>query len=117
MVLDGPINREAFTAYVIQILCPSLKPGDIVIMDNLSSHKSPLIAALIAGRGARLHYLPPYSPDFTPIENAFAEIKSDLRAAAQRTLEELWQTIATSTAAITPQACRNYLAHTGYDAW
>ena len=82
MVLDGPINRLAFQAYVEQVLVPELSPGDIVVMDNLSSHKGPAVCQAIAATGARLLYLPPYSPDFNPIENAFAKLKALLRKAA-----------------------------------
>jgi len=83
MVLDGPINREAFQAYVDQVLVPELSPGDIVVMDNLSSHKRPAVRHAIEAAGARLLYLPPYSPDFNPIENAFAKLKALLRRAAK----------------------------------
>src|SRR3954451_19257996 len=89
-VLDGPINRHAFEIYVEKVLVPELQPGDVVIMDNLSSHKSPRVRALIEAAGATLLYLPPYSPDFNPIENAFAKLKALLRKAAERTVEGLW---------------------------
>ena len=87
MVLDGPMNGAAFLAYVQQVLAPELKPGDIVIMDNLSSHKGPAVRAAIEAAGAHLLYLPPYSPDFNPIENAFAKLKAMLRKAAERTID------------------------------
>lgn len=90
MVLDGPINHDAFTAYVMHVLVPELQPGDIVIMDNLSSHKGRNIRDMIEAVGATLVYLPPYSPDFNPIENAFAKLKALLRKAAERTIEGLW---------------------------
>jgi len=93
MVLDGPINREAFQAYVDQVLVPELSPGDIVVMDNLSSHKRPAVRHAIEAAGARLLYLPPYSPDFNPIENAFAKLKALLRRAAERTVDALWTAI------------------------
>lgn len=115
-VLDGPINREAFEAYVEQILAKELRPGDIVIMDNLSSHKGPRVRALIEAAGAQLHYLPPYSPDFNPIENAFAKLKALLRKAAQRTVEGLWTAIGDMLPVFKPQECRNYFAAAGYDA-
>ena len=86
MVLDGPINRDAFQAYVDQVLVPELKPGDVVVMDNLSSHKGPAVRCAIEAAGANLLYLPPYSPDFNPIENAFAKLKALLRKAAVRTI-------------------------------
>ena len=115
-VLDGPINRVAFEAYVEQILAPELRPGDIVIMDNLSSHKGPRVRELIEAAGAGLHYLPPYSPDFNPIENAFAKLKALLRKAAQRTVEGLWTAIGDMLPAFKPQECRNDFAAAGYDA-
>ena len=92
-VLSGPINRTAFEAYVEQVLLPELRPGDIVIMDNLSSHKGPKVRALIEAAGAKLLFLPPYSPDFNPIEMAFAKLKALLRKAAKRSVEGLWATI------------------------
>lgn len=116
MVLDGPINREAFQAYVEQVLVRELKPGDIVIMDNLSSHKGPAIRQAIEAAGASLVFLPPYSPDFNPIENAFAKLKALLRAAAERTVEALWTTIGNLIDRFTPAECANYLAAAGYDA-
>ena len=93
MVLDGPINRDAFQAYVEQVLVPELKSGDVVVMDNLSSHKGPDVRRSIEAAGARLLYLPPYSPDFNPIENAFAKLKALLRKAAERTVAGLWSAI------------------------
>jgi transposase len=85
-VLSGPINRDAFEAYVYRVLVPELRPGDVVVMDNLSSHKGPRVRALVEACGARLLFLPPYSPDFNPIENAFAKLKALLRKAAERTV-------------------------------
>ena len=93
-VIDGPMNGDAFFAYVEQILVPTLKPGDIVVMDNLSSHKLPAIREAIEAAGARLLYLPPYSPDFNPIEQLFAKLKAALRKAAERSVESLWNRIA-----------------------
>jgi transposase len=116
MVLDGPINREAFQAYVEQLLVRELKPGDIVIMDNLSSHKGPAIRQAIEAAGASLVFLPPYSPDFNPIENAFAKLKALLRAAAERTVEAVWTTIGNLIDRFTPAECANYFAAAGYDA-
>ncbi len=92
-VLNGPINRDAFEAYVEKVLAPELRRGDIVIMDNLSSHKGPRTRALIEAVGARLLFLPPYSPDFNPIENAFAKLKAMLRKAAERTVDGLWTAV------------------------
>ena len=116
MVLDGPINGAMFTAYVEQFLVPELKPGDIVIMDNLGSHKAPAIRTAIEAAGAKLLYLPPYSPDFNPIENAFARLKALLRKAAKRTVEGLWTEIGRLVDLFTPQECANYFAAAGYDA-
>ncbi len=115
-VLDGPINRDAFEAYVAQVLAPELRAGDIVVMDNLSSHKGPRVRELIEAVGASLLYLPPYSPDFNPIENAFAKLKALLRKAAERTIEGLWTTIGRLVDVFTPSECANYFAAAGYDA-
>jgi transposase len=115
-VLDGPINRTAFETYVERVLVPELRPGDIVIMDNLSSHKGPRVREMIEAVGASLLYLPPYSPDFNPIENAFAKLKALLRKAAERTVEGLWNTIGRLLNAFTPDECANYFAAAGYDA-
>jgi transposase len=115
-VLDGPVNRDAFETYVEQVLTQELRHGDIVIMDNLSSHKGPRVRELIAAAGAELYYLPPYSPDFNPIENAFAKLKALLRKAAKRTVHGLWTAIGQLLPAFTPPECRNYFAAAGYDA-
>jgi transposase len=115
-VLDGPINRDAFEAYIAQVLVPDIRPGDIVVMDNLSSHKGPRVRELIEAVGARLLYLPPYSPDFNPIENAFAKLKALLRKAAERTVEGLWTAIGRLVDVFTPTECANYFAAAGYDA-
>ena len=115
-VLDGPINRDAFETYVAKVLVLELRPGDVVILDNLSSHKGPRVRELIEAAGASLLYLPPYSPDFNPIENAFAKLKALLRKAAKRTVAALWDAIGRLVEAYTPQECRNYFAHAGYDA-
>ncbi len=116
MVLDGPINGVAFQAYVDQVLVPELEPGDIVVMDNLSSHKGVGVRAAIEAAGASLLYLPPYSPEFNPIENAFAKLKAMLRKAAARTVEGLWNTIGRIVDTFTPSECANYFAAAGYDA-
>jgi transposase len=116
LVLDGPINRDAFEIYVGKILVPELRPDDVVVMDNLSSHKGPRIREMIEAAGARLLYLPPYSPDFNPIENAFAKLKALLRKAAERTVEGLWSAVGRLLDAFTPQECANYFAAAGYDA-
>ena len=115
-VLDGSINRDAFETYVAQVLVPELRAGDIVVMDNLSSHKGPRVSKLIEAAGARLLYLPPYSPDFNPIENAFAKLKALMRKAAERTVEGLWTTIGRLVDVFTPSECANYFAAAGYDA-
>jgi transposase len=115
-VLDGPINREAFETYVEKVLVPELRTGDIVIMDNLSSHKGPCVREMIAAAGAELRYLPPYSPDFNPIENAFSKLKALLRKAAERTVDGLWAAIGTLIKLVTPAECRNYFTAAGYDA-
>lgn len=115
-VLDGPINRIAFETYVEKVLVPELEPGDIVIMDNLSSHKGPKVRELIEAAGATLRFLPPYSPDFNPIENAFAKLKAHLRKAAERSVDGLWKAIGRIIDLFTPDECRNYFAAAGYDA-
>jgi transposase len=115
---DGPrrpINRLAFQAYVEQVLVPELSPGDIVVMDNLSSHKGPAVCQAIAAAGARLLYLPPYSPDFNPIENAFAKLKALLRKAAEPTVGGLWDAIGHIIDLFTPSECANYFAAAGYE--
>jgi transposase len=112
-VLDGPINRDAFETYVAQVLVPELQAGDIVVMDNLSSHKGPRVSKLIEAAGANLLYLPPSSPDFNPIENAFAKFKALLRKAAERTVEGLWTAIGRLVDVFTPSECANYLASCG----
>lgn len=114
-VLDGPINRIAFEAYVEKVLVPELRPGDIVIMDNLSSHKGPRVREVIEAAGASLLFLPPYSPDFNPIENAFAKLKAHLRKAAERTVDGLWNAIGRVSAMFKPAECRNYFKAAGYD--
>ncbi len=114
-VLDGPINREAFQAYVDQVLVPELRPGDVVVMDNLGSHKGPAVRAAIEAADARLIYLPPYSPDFNPIEMAFSKLKALLRKTAERTVEGLWTAIGRLLDAFTPSDCANFFAAAGYD--
>ena len=113
-VLDGPINGQSFLAYVEQVLVPTLKPGDIVIMDNLGSHKGKAVRRAIHGAGAKLFFLPPYSPDLNPIEQAFAKLKTLLRKAAERTVEKTWQRIGALLNAFPPQECANYFRNSGY---
>ena len=114
MTLDGPMNAIAFRAYAEQVLAPTLGPGDIVVMDNLPAHKGAAVRAAIEARGATLILLPPYSPDFNPIENAFAKFKSLLRKAAARSVETLEAAIADAFHAFSPQECANYFAAAGY---
>jgi len=113
-LFDGPINGECFRAYVEQILLPSLKPGDVVIMDNLGSHKSAALRRIIKAAGARLWYLPPYSPDLNPIEQTFAKIKHWMRMAQKRTIDDTWRHIGHLVPTIQPFECANYFANAGY---
>jgi transposase len=113
-VFDGPINGECFRAYVEQQLVPVLEPGDIVVMDNLGSHKSAAIRQTIRAAGARLWYLPPYSPDLDPIEQAFAKIKHWMRTAQKQTIEETWRHIGHLVSTIQPNECANYFGNAGY---
>jgi len=115
MVIDGAMNGEAFRAWVRRMLAPSLAPGDIVVMDNLPAHKVGGVREAIEARGARLLYLPPYSPDFNPIELAFAKLKALLRKAAARTLDALETAIAAALDAFAPDECANYFTASGYE--
>lgn len=115
MVLDGPMNADAFRAYVRHVLTPTLRPGDTVVMDNLPAHKVADIRTLIEAAGASLLYLPPYSPDFNPIENAFSKLKAILRKAAARSIADLWDTIGTAVDQFTPAECANYFTAAGYE--
>lgn len=115
MVLDGPINGDWFEAYVRHVLAPTLKPGDIVVMDNLSSHKRAAARALIEAAGAELRFLPPYSPDLNPIEMAFSKLKALLRRAAERTVENLWDAIGRLVDFITPAESANFFIAAGYE--
>ncbi|KQT88300.1 transposase [Aurantimonas sp. Leaf443] len=116
MVLDGPMNGVAFRAYVEQVLVPTLSPGDIVVMDNLPAHKAESVRAAIEAAGASLRFLPPYSPDFNPIEMAFSKLKALVRAKAERTVEALWQAVGTLVPLFQPAECANYFKAAGYDA-
>jgi transposase len=107
MLLDGPMDGDAFLAYVAHVLVPELTPGDIVVIDNLPSHKVAGVRDAIKAAGASLLYLPPYSPDFNPIEMTFSKLKAVLRKAAARTVDELWDVIAESLDEFTPEECRN----------
>lgn len=114
MVLDGAMNGKAFLAYIQQVLVPTLKPGDLVVLDNLSSHKQAGVRQAIEQAGGQLLYLPPYSPDLNPIELAFSKLKSLLRSAAERTVDALWSRLGKLLDCFTPQECVNYLRHCGY---
>lgn len=113
-VLDGPMNGRAFLVYVEKILAPELRPGDMVVMDNLAAHKVQGVRALIEAAGASLLYLPPYSPDLNPIEMAFAKLKALLRGAAERSVDGLWDRIGQLLDAFSAEECANYLRHAGY---
>jgi transposase len=113
-VLDGAVNRDAFEAFVEQILVPELKPGDIVVLDNLSSHKGKRVQELIESAGAQLRFLPPYSPDLNPIEMIFAKIKQGLRSLACRTREALWNQIQSVIDTVTPTDAGHCFSHCGY---
>ena len=114
MVADGPMDGEMFLAYAHQFLCPTLEPGDIVILDNLSSLKVSGVAEAIRATGATLLYLPPYSPDFNPIEKFFAKLKALLRKAAKRSIDALWKEIGDLLNTLTQQECSNFFASCGY---
>ena len=113
-VFDGPINGRAFRAWVDQQLLDTIRPGDIVVMDNLGSHKAADIRRAIQAKGARLWYLPPYSPDLNPIEQAFAKVKHWMRMAQRRTVDETWRHIGELVQTIPPAECANYFANAGY---
>jgi transposase len=115
MLLDGPMNGDAFLAYVKQVLTPELEPDDIVIMDNLPAHKVAGVRQAIETAGASLLYLPPYSPDFNPIEMAFSKLKAILRKAAARSIDDLWQVIAEALDEFSQQDCTNYFTAAGYE--
>ena len=113
-VFDGPINGASFAAYVEQILVPTLKPGDIVVLDNLGSHKGKPARAAIRAAGAKMIFLPPYSPDLNPIEQVFAKLKHLMRKAARRTVEDAWRRIGEILPAFKPDECARYLTNAGY---
>ncbi|WP_156454585.1 IS630 family transposase, partial [Erythrobacter sp. CCH5-A1] len=115
MVLDGPINGDWFEAYVSKVLVPELRPGDVVIMDNLSRHKRASVRDRIEAAGARLRFLPPYSPDFNPIEKAFSRLKAMLRKIGERTVGGLWDLIGKLVDIFHPSECANYFSSCGYD--
>ena len=113
-VFDGPIDNPTFLAYVEQVLVPTLRPGDVVVLDNLAMHKQPAVEAAIARVGARLRFLPPYSPDLNPIELAFAKLKAFMRAARPRSFEQVVELVAIALALFSPPECLNFVRHCGY---
>ena len=113
-VFDGPIDSPSFLAYIEQVLVPTLRPGDVVVLDNLVVHKQPEVRTAIEQGGASVRFLPPYSPDFNPIELAFAKLKAFLRAARPRSFEQVCDLIAKALALFSPDECANYARHCGY---
>ena len=113
-VLEGPINGQSFRIYIEQVLLPTLKPGDVVILDNLGSHKGKAVRETIRSVGSKLLFLPPYSPDLNPIEQVFSKLKALLRKAAERTVEATWKRIGELLNHFTPQECANYFVNSGY---
>ena len=113
-MFDGPINARSFLAYINQMLIPTLKAGDIVVLDNLSSHKGDAVRAAIRAVGARLVFLPPYSPDLNPIEQVFAKLKHLMRKACERTMEATWKRSGEILTRFTPDECARYLLNSGY---
>ena len=113
-VFDGPIDNASFRAYVEQVLVPTLRPGDVIVLDNLAVHKQPEVRAAIEAAGASVRFLPPYSPDFNPIEMAFAKLKAFLRAARPRSVDHVTALTAAALTLFTPAECRNYVRHCGY---
>jgi transposase len=113
-VFDGPIDNASFLAYVEQVLVPTLRRGDVVVLDNLAVHKQPEVRDAIEAAGAQLRFLPPYSPDFNPIEQAFAKLKAFFRAARPRSFDDVLAQVAAALPLFTPDECRNYIRHCGY---
>ena len=116
LAVEGPTTREVFQTYLERLLAPSLKPGQVVVMDNLSSHKGGKVKEIIEGKGCQLLYLPPYSPDLNPIEEAFAKLKALLRKAGARTCEALIEAMSWALEAITAKDARGFFEHRGYRA-
>lgn len=114
VTIDAAVNADAFVIWTKEVLEPCLRPGDVVVMDNLPAHKVPGVAEAIAAAGASLRYLPPYSPDFNPIENMWSKVKASLRAAAARTFDALGTAIDQALASITPDDCRGFFDNSGY---
>jgi len=113
-VFNGPIDNASFLAYVEQILVPTLRPGDVVVLDNLAVHKQPEVHTALTQAGASLRFLPPYSPDFNPIELAFAKLKAFMRAARPRSFDQVCALVATALGLYTASECTNYVRHCGY---
>ena len=113
-LIEGAVNAEVFTAYLQQVLCPELHAGDVVVLDNLAVHKQPEVRSAIEAAGAHLRFLPPYSPDFNPIEQAFAKLKAFLRRARPRTFDQVLVLVAAALHLFTPAECANYVRHSGY---
>jgi transposase len=113
-VIDQPMNGDIFLQYVTEALAPTLAPGEIVVMDNLPAHKVAGVREVIEATGAKLVYLPPYSPDFNPIEQFFSKLKAHLRKAARRTIDDLWAAIGVCLKSLPPSACSNFFSHAGY---
>jgi transposase len=113
-VFDGPIDAASFRAYIEQVLVPTLRPDDVVVLDNLAVHKQPEVRTAIHAVGAHIRFLPPYSPDFNPIEQTFAKLKAFLRAARPRTFDQVVALVAAALDLFTPEECRNYIRHCGY---
>jgi transposase len=113
-VFNGPIDQATFLAYVEQVLVPTLRPGDVVVLDNLAVHKQPGVRTAIEAVGAHLRFLPPYSPDFNPIELAFAKLKAFVRAVRPRTFDHVCELIAVALGLFTPTECRHFIRHSGY---
>jgi transposase len=113
-VFDGPIDTPTFRAYVEQVLVPTVRPGDVVVLDNLAVHKQPEVRAAIEAAGAQLRFLPPYSPDYNPIEQAFAKLKAFLRAARPKSFDQVCALLAAALRLFTPTECRNFVRHCGY---
>jgi len=113
-VFNGPIDNPSFLAYIEQVLVPSLRPGDVVVLDNLAVHKQPEVRHAVEAAGAQLRFLPPYSPDFNPIELAFAKLKAFLRAARPRSFDQVCALIAAALGLFTSSECRNFIRHCGY---
>jgi transposase len=115
-LVDGPVDADVFRAYTGLVLAPALRPGDVVVMDNLQPHKAAGVRERVEAAGASLLYLPPYSPDFNPIENMWSKVKQLLRSAAARTFEALQRAVWAALDAVTPDDCRGFFAHCGYAA-